>query len=47
MEFEYSEKSKPLIIYEGYKFRFRKTLQNDVFAVSKIVNALRNYRRQI
>jgi len=25
----YSEKSKPLIIYEGYKFRFHKTLQND------------------
>ncbi|CAI6344328.1 unnamed protein product [Macrosiphum euphorbiae] len=31
MEFVYSEKSKPhIIIYNGYKFRFHKTLQDDV-----------------
>jgi hypothetical protein len=30
VEFVYSEKSKPLIIYEGYKFRFHKTPQVDV-----------------
>jgi len=30
MEFVNSEKSKPIIFYEGYKFRFHKTLKNDV-----------------
>lgn len=30
MQFVYSEKSKPLIIYGGYKFRFHKTLQDDI-----------------
>jgi len=30
MEFVNSEKSKPIILYEGYKFRFHKTLKNDV-----------------
>ena len=36
-EFVYSEKSKPLIIYDGYKFRLHKTLQD----------ALLNYHLQI
>ncbi|KAF0754304.1 MULE domain-containing protein [Aphis craccivora] len=30
MEFVNSEKSKPIILYEGYKFRFHKTLNDDV-----------------
>jgi hypothetical protein len=30
MEFVYCEKSKPLIIYDGYKFRFHKILKDDV-----------------
>jgi hypothetical protein len=29
MEFVNSEKSKSIILYEGYKFRFHKTLKND------------------
>jgi hypothetical protein len=30
VEFVYSEKSRLLIIYDGYKFRFHKTLKDDV-----------------
>ena len=30
MEFVNSEKSKPIILYQSYKFRFHKTLKNDV-----------------
>jgi len=47
MEFVNSEKSKPIILYEGYEFRFHKTLKNNVlnggFAVSKVVSAFKNY----
>jgi len=43
MEFVNSEKSKPIILYEGYKFRFHKTLNDDVrlcmvIAVLKVVS---------